>query len=146
HTHVDCKVFDDFEELLSARTDFIIDKQQMNKPTDRRYGAYMVYDNETNEIYLNNTKNANPPDRDEGAERVGMGVFLAKEYLKNKDEKIKESLLRYAKFIRERLQDKAYKTWSSVGKNGRNRGYNYVWISEFYFLMYKITNDKQYAI
>jgi len=41
----------------------------------------MVYDNEKNEIYLNNTHNCNPVDRDEGAERVGMGGTLLDEVL-----------------------------------------------------------------
>lgn len=72
--------------------------QQMNNPSDPRYGAYMVYDNEGDSIYLNDTPNCNPVDRDEGAERVGMGVLLAKQYRLTKDEKLKESLLKYARF------------------------------------------------
>ena len=45
------------------------------KESNTRKDAFMVYDNEKNEIYLNNTRNCNPVDRDEGAERVGMGVL-----------------------------------------------------------------------
>lgn len=41
------------------------------KESNTRKDAFMVYDNEKNEIYLNNTRNCNPVDRDEGAERVG---------------------------------------------------------------------------
>lgn len=58
---------------------------------------------------------------------------------------VKASLLRYASFLRNRLQDADYKTFSSVDQKGRNRAYNYVWVADFYFQMYKITNDKQYA-
>ena len=102
----------------------------------------MVYDNEKNEIYLNNTHNCNPVDRDEGAERVGMGVLLAKYYQLHPVAEVKASLLRYASFLRNRLQDADYKTFSSVDQKGRNRAYNYVWVADFYFQMYKITNDK----
>ncbi len=145
-THVNCLVFKNYDELINNRVNFIIDRQQMNDTADLRYGAYMVYDNEKDEIYLNDTPNANPVDRDEGAERMGMGVLLIKQYQLTKDEKIKESLLKYAKFIREGLQDENYKTWSSVDKQGRNRAYNYAWVADFYFRMYQITGEKQYII
>lgn len=98
------------------------------------------------EIYLNNTPNCNPVDRDEGAERVGMGVLLAKYYQLHPSSEIKESLLRYTKFLRNRLQESDYKTFSSVDRKGRNRAYNYAWVSELYFQMYGITKDKQYAV
>ena len=92
-THIDCFVYESFDKLIAERVRFIIDKQQYNNPSNAKNGAYMVFDNETDEIYHNNTPNANPPDRDEGAERLGMGVLLAKQYLLTQDEKIKESLL-----------------------------------------------------
>lgn len=118
----------------------------MNNPADLRDGAYMVYDNEGDSIYLNDTPNCNPVDRDEGAERVGMGVLLAKQYLLTKDPELKTSLLRYATFIRGKLQTDDYVTYSSVDRKNRNRGYNYMWVAEFYFQMYKVTGDKQYAM
>ena len=99
----------------------------------------MVYDNEGDSVYLNDTPNCNPVDRDEGAERNGMGVLLAKQCLLTKDTTLKTSLLQYAKFIRELLQTEDYTTYSSVDQKNRNRGYNYMWIAEFYFHMYKIT-------
>ena len=46
----------------------------------------MIYDNEGDSIYLNDTPNCNPVDRDEGAERVGMGVLLAKQFRLTKEE------------------------------------------------------------
>lgn len=120
--------------------------QQMNNPSDPRYGAYMVYDNEGDSIYLNDTPNCNPVDRDEGAERVGMGVLLAKQYRLTKDEKLKESLLKYARFLREKLQTKDFVTYSSVDQKNRNRGYNYMWVADFYFQMYLATGDRQFAV
>lgn len=144
-THADCLVIDNIDTLLKKRSTFIRTHQQMNNSNDLRYGAYMVYDNEADSIYLNNTPNCNPVDRDEGAERVGMGVFLAKQYLLTKEPALKESLLKYAKFVRERLQTKDFKTFSSVDQKGRNRGYNYMWVADFDFLMYRVTGDKKYV-
>lgn len=144
-THADCLVHDNIDNLLKKRVEFIRTRQQMTNPKDLRYGAYMVYDNEGDSIYLNNTHNCNPVDRDEGAERTGMGILLAKQYLLTKDVAIKESLLKYADFFRNRLQTPDFKTFSSVDQKGRNRGYNYMWAADFYFLMYHVTGDKKYA-
>ncbi len=145
-TYVDCIVFSNYEKLVDARVGFILEHQQMNDVHDLRDGAYMVYDNETEKIYLNDTPNANPADRDEGAERIGMGILLAKKYQQTKEPALKESLLRYARFIRKKLQTEDYTTYSSVDKRGRNRGYNYMWVATFYFQMYRVTGDKQFAV
>lgn len=145
-THVNCLVLNNIESLIQKRINFIRTHQQMNNLNDLRYGAYMVYDNDADSIYLNNTPNANPVDRDEGAERLGMGVLMATQYQLVKDPLLKESLLRYVKFVRKKLQTKDYVTYSSVGQQGRNRGYNYMWTASLYFQTYGITNDKQYAI
>lgn len=84
-------------------------------------------------------------DRDEGAERLGMGVFLAKQYLLTGDDSLKKSLMDYVCFVRNRLQDKDFTTWSTVDHKGRNRAYNYPWVANLYFYMYKITKDGKYA-
>ena len=109
-THADCLIINSTNELIQKRVNFIRTNQQMNNPADLRDGAYMVYDNEGDSIYLNDTPNCNPVDRDEGAERLGMGVLLAKQYLLTKDSALKESLLRYARFVRHKLQTDDYVT------------------------------------
>lgn len=146
-THADLLVVKSYKDIIDRRADFIIKHQQMNNLQDARYGAFMVYDCEADSIYPNNTPNSSYSDRDEGAERVGMGVFLAERYLmsKKKDKEMLGSLLRYASFLRNGLQTANYKTFSNVDKKGRNRAYNYPWIAEYYFHMYKITGNKQYA-
>lgn len=143
-TFAHCFVVSSENELINKRADFIISNQQMNDEKDPRYGAYMVYDCEENKLFLNDRKTVSYHDRDEGAERLGMGVFLAKKYLITKDERIKESLLKYALFIRNKLQDKDFTTWSTVDHKGRNRAYNYPWVANFYFYMYKLTKDKKF--
>ena len=144
-THADCLVISNTDDLIRKRVDFIRTRQQMNNPSDLRDGAYMVYDNEGDSIYLNDTPNCNPVDRDEGAERLGMGVLLAKQYLLTKDPELKQSLLRYTDFVRRKLQTDNYVTYSSVDQKNRNRGYNYMWVAELYFQMYKVTGGKQFV-
>ena len=134
-------------ELIDKRIQFILDHQQMNDPQDSRYGAFMVYDNEGDSIVTSYTRS----DLDEGRERVGMGILLAayglsSEKGKVKSEKLATALERYAKFIREKMQQKDYTTGSSVVRKSKNRGYNYPWVADFYFRMSLLTGNKQYAL
>ena len=144
-THVELLTIPSEDALLEKRIEFILDHQQMLRRDDPRYGAYMIYDNEGDSIYLNDRPNCNPPDRDEGGERLGMGVLLAKQYQRTRDERLLNSLMLYYRFVREGLQTPDYVTYSSVDKTGRNRGYNYMWVADFYFQMYLATGDKQFA-
>ena len=145
HTHANLLVVSGYEKLMGKRVQFILDYQQMNDTADQRYGAYMVYDNEKHAIYKNDDQRKSS-DCDEGRERVGMGVLLAQWYMKHPDEQLKQSLIRYATFLRTKLQTDDYTTYSKVTKQGKNRGYNYAWVSDFYFRMYEVTHDRQYAI
>jgi len=144
-THVSCLGISSEQELIKKRADFIISHQQLNKEDDKRNGAYLVYDNETDKIFLNDSPSVSPYDRDEGAERLGMGVFLALYYHKTKDETVKQSLLRYARFVRT-LQDENYSTWSDINHKSRDRAYNYPWIADFYFQMFQITGDRKFLL
>lgn len=143
-THASCLTISGDKELISKRTDFIIDRQQLNDAKDPRNGAYLVYDNDLDELFLNDRPTVSYHDRDEGAERLGMGGLLAKQYQLTHDPKIKASLMKYVKFVREKLQNEEYQTWSTVDHKGRNRAYNYPWVAILYFQMYKVTGDKQY--
>lgn len=144
HTYATLLGVSSTESIIGKRVNFIIDHQQMNDRNDPRYGALMVYDNETDKIYLNDGTRKSD-DTDEGRERVGMGVLLAKWYKLHPDKKILDAAIRYADFIKRELQYPDYTTYSAVNKKGRHRGYNYPWIADFYFHMYEITGNKQYA-
>lgn len=132
------------KNILDKRATFIVEKQQYLNPSNKRYGAYLPYDNELGQLFLNDRKTVSYHDRDEGAERLGMGVFLAQQYQKHRDPKLLESLEKYTKFLRNQLQTEDYTTYSTYQNEGRNRAYNYAWIADFYVEMYKITGDKQY--
>lgn len=132
-------------KILDKRRQFILERQQMRDSLDPRYGAFLVYDNELEEMFLNDRPTCSPLDRNEGAERMGMGIFLAKEYLRRPDRSLVEPLETYARFIREKLQDEDYHTYSNVTHTSRNRGYNYIWIAMYDFEMYRVTGKRQYA-
>ncbi len=145
-TFAECLVVSSFDTLLRRRADFIRERQQMHAAPDPRYGAYMVFDNETDRIYLNDTPNCSPGDRSEGAERLGMGVFLAKYCRLHPDDGLLASLRRYYDFVRRGVQDGDYNTWRCMSRVWGNRGYNYPWVAEFYFEMYRLTGEKQFAL
>lgn len=104
----------------------------------------MVYDNETGRIYLNDDDRASH-DTDEGRERVGMGLLLAKWCTLHPDARLRGALVRYAAFVRRELQTADYTTYSQTGRRGYHRGYNYPWVADFYFHMYDLTGDARYA-
>ncbi|MDR0834146.1 MAG: six-hairpin glycosidase [Candidatus Symbiothrix sp.] len=146
-THVNLLGISGEDRLIRQRVHFIIDHQQCNDPNDKRQGAYMVYDNETDAIFYNNArKTVSPADRDEGGERLGMGISLALYYQKHPEEAVKTSLLRYAAFVRTQLQDSTYTVWSDVSHKNRIRAYNYPWIADFYFQMFRVTGEKQFLL
>ncbi|MDR1121068.1 MAG: hypothetical protein LBM08_09130 [Dysgonamonadaceae bacterium] len=143
-TQIEALGVSSYEHLIRKRAEFILANQQMKDTADARFGAFMVYDNETGNIFLNDSPSVSPSDRDEGRERVGMGNFLALYYLQHPDENIKKSLVEYADFLRNKLQDSDCKTYSRVDKKSRNRAYNYPWVASFYLRMFQVTGEKQY--
>lgn len=143
-THAQCLVISDIDSLISKRVNFILKNQRVKDIDHPKYGAFLVYDNEKNEIFYNDSTKVNFTCFTEGGERLGMGVLLAKYYLLHPDSSLKAALIDYADFIRNKLQDANYKTWFTYTHEGRNRAYNYPWISSFYFYMYKVTGDKLY--
>jgi len=133
--------------LIEKRLRFILDHQQYNNPSDPRDGAFMIYDNAGDSLLTNDRGRS---DLDEGRERIGMGIALAAYGLTNKleirNEKYLSALKRYAKYIREKLQTPDYRTNSNARSGGKNRGYNYAWVADFYFRMALLTGEKQYAL
>lgn len=139
------------EELLKARARFLLDKQRVTDKRSPLYGAFLPYDNETKAIYYNENAAVKRPDLNEGRERVGSGIFLAR-YAKTlkglgnwfEKREIVSALEDYAVFLRTKLQDEDYTTWSSVARREPHRVYNYPWIATFYLEMYELTADEKY--
>ncbi len=144
YTQLNYLVISSPENLINNRVHFIVNNQQMNDPADDRNGAYMLYDNELKEIFKNPANGKG--DRDEGRERLGMGVLIAKWLQTHKDEQVHASLMRYTKFVREVLQTPDYKVYSNVAHNSKHRSYNYPWVAHLYLETYLLTREKQYLV
>jgi len=143
-TFIEAYRIQNIDSLLKKRALFIVNNQQMNDPSDPRYGAYMVYDNETHKIYLNNDKRKSE-DVNEARERVGMGVFLAMYLQRNPNKMIQASLERYCDFVRNKLQTNDYYVLDGINSK-RKRMYNYPWVAHLYLEMYKLTQNKKYLV
>ncbi len=140
---IDCLVVSNVDSLINKRCNFIIDNQQFFRENDPRNGAYIVYDNEEERQYINGETGRRRSDCDEGRERICMGILLAQEYMRTGDPKILGSLRRFASFVH-RIQKSDYTTNSTPDFTGKNRGYNYAWVADFWFTMYQATGDKSY--
>ncbi len=136
----------DIDALIAKRAAFILERQQLDDPNDPRDGAFMVYDNETDAI---ETNPRGRHDLSEGRERLGMGCFLAEHLRRHPEAKAQAALLRYAKFVREKLQTPDYDVLDCVVGGPlppfRPRGYNYIWTADFHFRLYALTKDAQHA-
>lgn len=132
------------DSLIKKRMQFIVEKQQLNDTTDERNSAYLVYDNETHEIYKNEDARKSS-DTNDGRERLGMGVVLCMYLQQHPDPVLLESVKRYYHFVRTKLQDKEYRVFSGFDKP-KNRGYNYPWVANFYLELYKLTDNEQYVL
>ena len=132
------------DSLVARRARFILERQQYHAPGDLRDGAFLPYDNEAEALYLDWEAEAPRNDTNEGRERVGMGVFLALYGRICGDTAVVEPLRKYARFVREQLQDPDYKTWGECRRDGWHRIYNYPWVTCFYLEMFKLTGDRQY--
>lgn len=132
------------DSLVENRVRFIVKHQQMNNSGDKRFGAYMVYDNDADTLFTDIKRSVAPSDKDEGRERVGMGVLIAKWLQTHTDDSVRSSFMRYVKFVRKELQNSDYKLFSDVARTSPHRGYNYPWVAHLYLETYKLTKDKSY--
>lgn len=144
YTILNYLVISSAEQLIDRRVQFIVKNQQMNDPQDGRYGAYMVYDNDLNKIFTTPENSVNPVDRDEGRERLGMGVLVAKWLQTHQNDSVRNSLIRYVEFVRRKLQTPDYTVYSNIAHTSPKRSYNYPWVAHLYLETYKLTKEKKY--
>lgn len=130
-------------ELIKARVNFIIDKQQHNQPGSAIDGAYLIYDNETQKQFWSERNDYN-----EARERVGMGVLLALYLPYCQDDalrvKIINSLNRFESFIAREIQDNTGVVYNASGYKNNHRIYNSPWVGHFHLAMYQATKDMRY--
>ncbi len=143
-THLNIFVSPDLENLMETRINFIVDKQQYHKAGSGLDGAYLPYDNEEKHIFYNYNANYN------GArERFGMGIFIAAYLQYHENEKFKNSLLEYIKYVEREVFDvETGVVYNDFQRNRREaeRLYNYPWVTIFYIELFRLFNDKNHLI
>ena len=134
-------------DLIKARVKFIVEKQQMmtKAPNDPLGGAYLPYDNQTGVMFSNQSVANN---RNEGRERMGMGVLVALYIPHCTDPDLRKELLasldRYESFLQRELMDDQGLVYSQAGRKDSGRLYNYPWMAHVHLAAYEATHDKQY--
>ncbi len=134
-------------DLIKARVNFIVEKQQMvaKAADDPLDGAYLPYDNQTGVMFSNQSVANN---RNEGRERMGMGVLAALYIPHCTDPGLKKELLasldRYESFLQRELMDDQGLVYSQAGRKDSRRLYNYPWMAHVHLAAYEATHDKRY--
>ncbi|WP_077618235.1 hypothetical protein [Bacillus sinesaloumensis] len=134
-------VLPDLKKLTLNRCDFIVNKQQYHKRNSHLEGAYLIYDNEDQQIYYSHYH-----DHNGGRERVGMGVLLARFLRNNENVQMEESLKKYIKYIRRELYDeKTGIVFNDVKRNNDiHRLYNYSWLAVLFKELYLTWKDVRF--
>lgn len=113
-TYTEFLVRSSFAEVLEKRVHFIADHQQCMDPESPLYGAYLIYDNETESVYYDETCT----DHNACRERLNMPIVIARYLQERPDEKLRKSFDLYMKFLkREFYEETTGEVYNSVGKN-----------------------------
>lgn len=130
-------------DLIKARVNFIIDKQQHNEKGSKIDGAYLIYDNEIHKTFWSERNDYN-----EARERMGMGVLLAmylpyckEDFLRSK---IINSLSKFKTFIAREIQDTTGVVYNASHYKNNHRIYNSPWVGHFQLAMFQATNEVHY--
>jgi hypothetical protein len=132
-------VLEPLSAILQKRAAFITEKQQYHKKGSTLDGAYLIYDRSTQRMFYN----AYFGDHNACAERLSMGVIVARALQQRYDEKMMESLKKHREFIEREIFDKETgRVSDGIRLNARgHRVYNYTWISTYYLEWYRLTGD-----
>ncbi|KAF6803111.1 six-hairpin glycosidase [Colletotrichum sojae] len=123
-----------YDDLINARTRFIIENQQDHEPDTPAEGAYRVFDNQANAMVTWD----NGSDRNPGRERVGMGILMARWLRKNPDNaRVRRSLEKYYAYVSTKLQeDDGFVRDRPIGmENSRKRLYNWPWVLQLHVVV-----------
>lgn len=132
----------DFKTLLEKRVNFIVDNQQCMDKESPLYGAFLIYDNEYDAMYFDNSTS----DHNACRERMNIPLLLIK-YLQIKDDKkVRAAVDRFIDFVfREIYEETTGEIFNTIGKD-RNmiRLYNAPGVMFVFSEMYHLTHDEKY--
>ncbi len=137
-TWADVFVSPDPDTLLARRARFIALHQQFHGEGSALDGAYLIYDNETEQVYYSHNN-----DHNGGRERVAMGVVVAQYLQQHEDPEVVASLDRYIAYVlRELFDDETGIVANDVHHNiDWHRLYNYPWMVIFFIELYQLKKD-----
>ena len=137
-THADVLFLPDFQHLTEARVRFIAERQQCMEAGSPLYGAYLIYDNETERQYYSHVH-----DHNAARERMGMGVLIARWLRSHPDEALQKSLENYLDFVYRELFDAATGTVYNDYRRSLewHRLYNYAWAILLFSEVYQLTGN-----
>ncbi len=141
-TYAEFIVKDSFEEILKKRIDFIVHRQQYNKPGSALDGAFLIYDNREEHTVFEDGIG----DHNACRERLGMGLLIARYLQTHENPEYRTALDKYIAFVRREIfdADSGY-VYNTVGKSKNEiRLYNAPWVSMLMTEMYYLTGDKEY--
>ena len=138
-TWMNLHVLEPLSTILQKRARFITEKQQYHKEGSVLDGAYLIYDRSTKRQFYN----AYFGDHNACAERLSMGVIVARALQEQYDEKMMDSLNKHKAFIeREIFDKKTGRVSDGIHLDARGqRVYNYTWISTYYLEWYRLTKN-----
>lgn len=125
-----------YASLITARTAFITQKQQIIQPSSPLHNAYVLYDNQMKGQVTFDTA----LDRNSGRERIGMGVLLARWLAKNPSDELLGSLLGYYEFVCTRLQNGTGYVFDGPGREVK-RLYNWPWVMQLHLTIAALNVD-----
>jgi len=127
------------DDLIAARVRFIVKRQQVDRPGDVLDGALLVYDNQADV----QVRAGGRSDLNEGRERLGMGVLLAR-WLRlqpGRDPAALAALLKYHGFVVQRLQRADGYVRNAVDVD-RPRLYNWPWVAQLHLEVARLTGSE----
>ena len=119
-----------YDDLISARVQFIAENQQVSDPDSPLDNAYIVYDNQMGKMVTFDTER----DRNAGRERIGMGVLMARWLSDHSDSSLQDSLIRYYEFVCTELQDETGFVLDGPGSR-IERLYNWPWVMQLHLII-----------
>lgn len=127
------------DQILQRRAKFITEKQQYLKEESKLYGAYLIYDRDTESMYYDSDWS----DHNASRERIGMGVVVCKALQERFDPKLMESLKKHRAFVEREIFDKnTGMVYDQIGeKKEFTRIYNFPWVSTYYLEWYNLTGE-----
>ena len=141
-TWTDLVVMPPFAKVLEDRVHFLIRHQQCKDPESPLYGAFLIYDNETENTYFDISN----PDHNACRERLAIAFLLLKYLQMKEDAEVRSALMRFSDFVfREFYDAETGEVFNTIGKRrDQLRLYNAPGVMLLFAEFYNATKDKSY--